>query len=315
MQPAVEARVRQAMVQLQLRPDDVRRRMTRTNQGTAIALVGIGHGLRGWLDTGFVASVVAELVKYSQELHVDMMVAETPVFNEMPPLLSSGQVAGALTLLSGTLDPSPVLPLGSAVPIVGLLGSEVGPMDIDQVGADNNAVGYLAADYLRDCQVDELAYLTFLPNWSVSRTRFAGFSGAAKSTGSLPRAFMVSDSPMHAFEYGENSVVRLTPVDLVDAFVRGLTRRTGLFVSRDEELIHVHRWLTDRGVAVGKDVVLVSCDNDISRLSAMYPRPASVDLGASEIARSGLRRLLTRIAHPTERPLRILVRPTLQRPG
>ena len=48
-----------------------------------------------------------------------------------------------------------------------------------------------------------------------------------------------------------------------------------------------------------------------SRLEPLNPRPASIDIGAVEIGRRAVRRLLIRLQHPEESPVRVLVPPSL----
>ena len=47
------------------------------------------------------------------------------------------------------------------------------------------------------------------------------------------------------------------------------------------------------------------------RLSALHPRPASIDLGAGDIAHIAVTRLMWRIQHKNEPPARIMVNPRL----
>ena len=88
-------------------------------------------------------------------------------------------------------------------------------------------------------------------------------------------------------------------------------RRLGLFDTRDEETVHVYPLLRQAGLEPDRDVVVVSCDNEQVRLSTLSPRPASIDLGAADIARHAVRRLAARINHRDEAPVRILVNPQL----
>jgi DNA-binding LacI/PurR family transcriptional regulator len=92
---------------------------------------------------------------------------------------------------------------------------------------------------------------------------------------------------------------------------RGGEGPLGLFVSRDEETVHVYRLLRENGVEPGRDVVVISCDNEFVRLSTLHPRPATIDLQAAQIARHAVRRLGARIKHRDEPPVRILVNPHL----
>src|SRR5439155_13761962 len=105
---------------------------------------------------------------------------------------------------------------------------------------------------------------------------------------------------------------RPTLAEVLDELVA--RRPAGLFVSRDEEVVQVYRLLGERGVEPGRDVRIVSCDNENVRLSMLHPRPATIEIGTAEIARRAVRRLENRIKNPLEAPVRVLVNPQLVPP-
>jgi DNA-binding LacI/PurR family transcriptional regulator len=91
---------------------------------------------------------------------------------------------------------------------------------------------------------------------------------------------------------------------------------TGLFVPSDRHTSIVYSLLAERGIKIGHagaggQMEIISCDNEQSRLEPLSPRPASIDIGAVEIGRRAVRRLLIRLQHPEESPVRVLVPPKL----
>jgi DNA-binding LacI/PurR family transcriptional regulator len=69
-------------------------------------------------------------------------------------------------------------------------------------------------------------------------------------------------------------------------------------------------------VVPGRDVEIVSCDNEQSILSLMHPAPASVDLNRQTIARLAVERLLWRMKHGMASPgVVTTVAPTLSEPA
>ena len=104
---------------------------------------------------------------------------------------------------------------------------------------------------------------------------------------------------------------RPTLVELVNAFVATSPRPTGLFIDRDATTAQVYPLLLKQGIEPGRDVIIVSCDNEEVRLSPLYPRPASIDLGTTEIGARAVRRLMLRIANPDEAPVFIQAMPRL----
>jgi DNA-binding LacI/PurR family transcriptional regulator len=157
-----------------------------------------------------------------------------------------------------------------------------------------------------------LAFLSLTPSWVLSRLRAAGFAARAAEAGVIAESFLLDADPAIRSTYGSATHVRPTAAELVDAVLA--YRPAGLFVDRDESLIELNRLLVERGIRVGEDLTIIACDNEQIRLSTLDPRPASIDLNAPEIAVRAVRRLIGRIKHPDESPVRLLVSPRLALP-
>ena len=66
---------------------------------------------------------------------------------------------------------------------------------------------------------------------------------------------------------------------------------------------------------LGKDLDVISCDNEQQYLSSLKVRPATIDINLDLVGRRGVQQLLWRMKHPEE-PSRIdvLVRPRIVLP-
>ncbi len=69
---------------------------------------------------------------------------------------------------------------------------------------------------------------------------------------------------------------------------------TGLFTSMDREAIGLYPILERRGLQPGRDVRIIGCNNEYN-LAMLSPRPASIDIGAEEMAKWAVFRLTQRI--------------------
>jgi DNA-binding LacI/PurR family transcriptional regulator len=149
------------------------------------------------------------------------------------------------------------------------------------------------------------------PAWDLIRLRAQGLMAAALAAGVTARMYVAGDSESSLPFFGPDAIAAPGLAPLVEHLASTRKGRVGLFVTRDEETVHLYPLLRQAGLEPGRDVVIVSCDNESVRLSTLSPRPASIDLGGADIARHAVRRLAGRIKHRDEPPVRILVNPRL----
>ena len=311
--PNLVEQVRKAMTELRYSPRPLRRRnKPAAAERKTIAIVSLGGPYREWFDMPVMASVVAEISRAAQQDGLGVLMAEMPDPQKLSPTLRQQRVDGALVFLQSALGGSAVLSLAQQLPVVRVMGGQLAPVESDHVGPDNNAIGYLAATYLLSRGCGTLAYLTTEPAWDLIKLRAQGFSAGAQKAGAQASAFLVRAAPELTRFYGAEAQSRPTLAEVLDELVA--RRPAGLFVSRDEEVVQVYQLLGERGVEPGRDVRIVSCDNENVRLSMLHPRPATIEIGTAEIARRAVRRLENRIKNPLEAPVRVLVNPQLVPP-
>ena len=86
-------------------------------------------------------------------------------------------------------------------------------------------------------------------------------------------------------------------------------RPTGLFVSNDYAAVQIYPILQQMGVVPGRDITIISCDNEEIRLAGLQPRPASIEVGAEEVGWQAVRRLVSRMENADEPAILINVAP------
>ncbi len=310
--PKIAEKVRLAVEELQLPTRQRRRpRKSANDRPATVAIVSLGQGYRDWFSVPVIAGVVGELTRAAQEMHMSVLFAEMPDPRQLSPALRRPEIDGALVFINSAISPEEVKVLREHLPVVRVMGGQVAAVDIDHVGPDNNSIGYLAGRFLVDQGLDHVAYLTTEPTWDFCKLRAQGFLVAAEEAGITSSMYLRSDRPLPLRLYGPEVIAAPDLPALVQRLARDRKGRMGLFISRDEETVQVYRLLRDAGVEPGRDVVVVSCDNEIVRLSTLHPRPASIDLNPAEIGRHAVRRLAARIKHKNDSPVRILISPRL----
>src|SRR5215217_2732013 len=99
---------------------------------------------------------------------------------------------------------------------------------------------------------------------------------------------------------------------LVEQWISASPRPTGMFVPVDRVTLFIYRHLERRGIQPGREVDIVSCDNEKELLSLMHPQPPSIDLNREMIARLAVERLLWRMKNGVSSPSVVTtVSPTL----
>ena len=101
---------------------------------------------------------------------------------------------------------------------------------------------------------------------------------------------------------------------LVDQWlgIAGADRPTAIFVPADNLAVHVNTAFIQRGLQVGRDVSLVSCNNEKSLIAAVTPQLTTVDVQAQRIGAKCVDQLIWRIRHPHDEGTQtILFEPTL----
>jgi len=101
---------------------------------------------------------------------------------------------------------------------------------------------------------------------------------------------------------------------LVDQWIAlpAAKRPTALFVPADNYAVHVNAALQQRGLEIGRDVGLISCNNEKSIVGAIKPRLTTVDVGAARIGAKCAEQLMWRLENPGDTSVQtILFEPEL----
>ncbi len=313
--PSIAAQVRQAVADLNLdlssRPVRRRRRRRSTPVESTIAVVSVGQWYRVSFAAPIMSAVVGEISRVAQQQQMEVLLTEMPDADVINPILRRSGVDGAILFVDASVTAAQVLAIQEHLPVVRVMGPQMAPATIDQIGADHISVGYLAAQYLSGLGLTDVAFMSLYPNLPVNLMREHGFGYAAATMALRYQPYVVSDAPDQLPHAGVSAIGAPTPEELVARFAATHTGRRGLFVPRDQETVRIYHLLRANGLEPGRDVIVISCDNEDVRLSTLFPRPASIDLNPAEIADHAVRRLTGRIRDRHDPPLRILVAPRL----
>lgn len=321
------AQVRAAVDELnytRLRTRSARKRATGPNGRTAklrsgsIAVLTLGQHGQIWHERPVMASVLSGIQRGCNVNELRLMLGEMDDPFKPSPLLVDRQVDGAVVFMSSWMPLNQYESIFQSMqrhcPVVWAMGMEMTVNGVDHVAPDNVGIGFLAFNHLHGLGCRRPAFVTADPSWPLMRLRGQSFLNSAFDAGLSPEVYAVTTDPRVAEPYGRRVVTAERLADLVAQLAAADPRPDGIFVGNDHTTSSVFPLLAQLGLRVGQDLHVVSCDNEEARLSALHPRPASIDIGGDEIGYRCVNRLLNRIERPNGPPLIIQVAPRMKLP-
>jgi LacI family transcriptional regulator len=191
-------------------------------------------------------------------------------------------------------------------PVVQVLGVVGEQESWDHVSYDGYRIGVLAANYLTESGHQHMA----LFQEGGGRARNQGFIDTLCEKGMEPLV-LSEGGPL----YLKSEIIHEIDLDALNARLDTLLaaepRPTGVFVETDMITISLYSALYARGIVPGKDLDIISCNNERALLAPLIPRPPSVDLHVRWMGETAVDRLLYRMEHPTEPVSQIVCKPFL----
>ncbi|QQE12568.1 substrate-binding domain-containing protein [Planctomycetota bacterium] len=226
----------------------------------------------------------------------------------------SNRIAGVFSSYA-SVDASTSLP--SDLPNVWLMSRrDELQQDIDAVSPDNNTIGHMAADYLIEQGHDHLVFFSTMAAEPSCNTRLPGFLTAARRAGK--QVTVIDDTLLPDIK----PITHLNQVDqslvskLVDIYMDLSPRPTGMFIVGDYHTAIAQPILQERGIKIGKDLEIISCNNNKSILAMMNPKPATIDMNLEEMGIAAAHIMAYRTSNPAHPlpPMNIAPKPTLVLP-
>ncbi len=170
----------------------------------------------------------------------------------------------------------------------------------DAILPGNEAAGKMAATYLLERDHRSLAFLNADDRNPSYQARGEAFIKHASAEGAVVQKLARTGTPDSGIE------------ELVEKLLDCDPRPTGLFVPSDLMTAQIYRELNRRGIVPGKEIDIVSCDNEEAYLAGLFPRPASIDIAGEERGRRAVYELLVQSRFPEEqRSVQLTVEPRL----
>lgn len=247
----------------------------------------------------------------------NLMLANVPAGDRVPPFLAEKRVEGLILkgpnqgLLPSESD-CELLAHVYRCPHVWLMG-RLSNAHGDHCNFDTDAAGRLVIGHLQAKGHRRVAFLNPKPG----QNQFEKLKGSFMAAASLAEV----DAMLLETERQESLAWPLPATTLqenVNALVErwahlpAKSRPTGVFVPSDRTAVQLYSALERRGLRAGRDVSVISCNNEQSLLMDLNPVPTTIDVHAEFIGRRTVDQLLWRMQHPDETTaVQVLVEPAL----
>jgi LacI family transcriptional regulator len=187
----------------------------------------------------------------------------------------------------------------SEVPTVWVMGRPVGCSG-DVVQANDMLVGQIAAGHLILRGHRSLAFLSPKPSHAILMRRQASFTLFAQQADADVTVYLGEKQKWHFPSPAINQVELVQ--GLVDQLLAERRRPTAIFAPDDRVGAMIARALAARGLQAGRDISLMSCNNDQPVLMGIHPQLTTIDVHADEIGRRAVDQLAWRMTH-REQPI------------
>lgn len=299
---ATKARVRRVAQELRYKP--VRSHGQRGGEGrldgrnVAILSLGIDRSL---LSLPVVGEALAGIEETLSEGGASVQVAHVPDLEQIPPGLRLESLDGAI--LTGPMQGRHVALAQSGLverlrqlPTVWCLGRPAGCWG-DVVLSNDYQTGVMAAEYLVGRGHRRLAFLNPKPDHLLFVRREDGFVGAARRLGAEVHSF--SEAPPGGWQLPLKPPLSVEVVqNLVDRVLAMTPRPSAIFAAADSVAALVYRALAVRGLSPGRDMSVISANDDRSLIAGLHPDLTTYDIHASRIGHFAVRQLGIRMADP-----------------
>lgn len=202
-------------------------------------------------------------------------------------------------IIRGSRQATEMKTIYSLMPCVWVFEAGYQPsFDLDMVCEDNAFIGAMAARRLFEKGHRKMAVLNLEPDHDSLRVRRMFFVEEAERLGVAVQAFNVSKA-----EAGK----------AFDKLAGKANRPTGIFVpGTDACVMDTYRGLEERGVLIGRDMEMISVNNDTHRLWALNPTLTNIDIHPEHIGQAAVDALLFRLGNPQAARRRVIISPSFQ---
>lgn len=208
-------------------------------------------------------------------------------------------------LLAGVSYPERLKSVLERYPTVWLTSHNEGKNDLALAG--NEEIGQMAARYLLDRGHRSLAYLQIPEDHPVHATRCEFFEFTALRANAAIHRFKAPQPDIAGDEFAGWEKLYECVLEQIRALKKTKPTPTGIFIPMGLLTGLTYRALSECGMRPGKDVDVICCDQNMSQLFSLTPRPASIQIDVKMIAQRAVEELLLMIGSEIARSRRVRI--------
>ncbi len=265
-----------------------------------IAFLTSSESLKILSNSPIMANVLHGIEEALASHGMSMVQGAVGVKRPLPPIVAKGGVDGVIVWPHLDDVSSDAIEILRGYKVVYVMSGARERLSADRVRVNHGKVGRLAANYLAGKGHQTIAYVT--PSSLISRInlcdRWAAFSALAKEHGLNVRQCVIEQSHFDLMEIDRDRDLLIQKT--LDQFLAQGERPTGIFVTCDALTAKIYPILKSLGIRIGRDLEIISCNNEISLLAGLEPRPVSINIQPETIGKKAVEQLRWRILHPDE---------------
>jgi LacI family transcriptional regulator len=231
------------------------------------------------------------------ENEINTFIADIPDLKKIPKFIEQNNVDGLI--LKGPLS-SPLPTVGNnqlcdllrVLPTVWILGRPENSWQ-DHCGPDNYEIGRLAANYIRSKKHSQIAVINLQPNNLMLNERISSFIWNSKLLGNSVDYIFSKVAKSSTFPISNDSNLE-NMEKAVDDMLKSKLPYTAVFVPSDTMANLFYTVCRKKGLKVGKDICIVSCNNERSMISQLEPSLTTININIKELSYRAVDQLIWR---------------------